>query len=277
MHPATHSILISGTSSGIGRACVARFHAAGWQVLATVRKTEDAESLRNEFPGVTVLEVELTDEAQVRRVIGEALAVARGVDVLVNNAGRSIIGAAEEITLAEFRAQLDINLYAAIQLSQLVLPSMRANGRGRIVQVSSGFGRIALPMFSAYCASKYALEGFSEALAHEVAPFGIGVSLVEPGAVSTKLAANRHEGSNVRLKGPYARLYSTMRARLAESLERRASSAEEVAAVIFSAATVRRPALRYTVGNMGFAAALAARLIPDRLKQVTVGRMTGDR
>ncbi len=271
------SVLISGTSSGIGRACVARFHAAGWHVFATVRTSQDADSLRNAFPGVQVLEADLTDEAQVRRVIGEALVNHGGVDVLINNAGRSIIGAAEEITLTEFRAQLDINLFAAIQLSQLVLPAMREKNRGRIVQVSSGFGRIALPMFSAYCASKYALEGFSEALAHELAPFGIGVSLIEPGTVNTRLDANRHEGTNVRLKGPYMRLYTTMRARLSESQERRASSAEEVADVIFTAATVRRPALRYTVGNMGFAASLAARFVPDRLKQVTVGRMTSDR
>jgi len=272
-----HTVLVTGTSSGIGRACVARFTAAGWRVLATVRKPEDAASLLAEFPDVTVLEVELTDAAQVERVVGGELAAIAGVDVLVNNAGASIIGAAEEVSLAQFRAQLDINLFAAIQLTQLVLPAMRERGKGRIVQVSSGFGRIALPMFSAYCASKYALEGFSEALAYEVAPFGIDVSLVEPGAVATQLDRNRREGAGYQARGPYAGLYKAMRARLSDSHARGASRADEVAATIFTAATTRRPALRYTVGNMGFAAALAARLVPDRLKQVAVGRITSDR
>lgn len=271
------TVLITGTSSGIGRACVAQFSGAGWKVIATVRTPEQAAALLAQFPDITVLEVELTDEAQVQRVIGSELAAPGGIDVLVNNAGASIIGAAEEISLADYRAQIELNLISVIQLTQLALPAMRAQGRGHIVQVSSGFGRIAMPMFSAYCASKYALEGFSEALAHEVAPFGIAVSLIEPGTVRTKFDRNRRLGAAYKEKGPYASLYAAMRPRLAEAQSRSPSSAEEVAAVIFRAATARRPALRYTVGNMGFAAALAARLVPDRLKQLAVGRISSDR
>ena len=269
------TVLVTGTSSGIGLAAATRFHAAGWRVLATVRKPADAAMLRTTLPGCTVLEVDLTDSAAVARVAGAAITAAGGVDVLVNNAGASIIGAAEELSLADFRAQLDLNLLAAIQLSQLVLPGMRARGAGRIVQVSSGFGRIALPMFSAYCAAKYALEGYSEALAHEVAPFGIAVSLVEPGPVATRFDGNRREGAHYDTKGPYAGLYARMRARLAASHAGRASSAEDVAAVIHRAATMPRPALRYPVGGMGLAAALAARFVPDALKLLAVRRMTG--
>lgn len=267
------TVLVTGTSSGIGLACVARFHAAGWQVLATVRRPADAPRLRERYDGIRVLEVDLVDEAAVARVAGEAISAAGGIDVLVNNAGASIIAAAEELSLADFRAQLDLNLLAAIQLSQLVLPGMRARGTGRIVQVSSGFGRIALPMFSAYCAAKYALEGYSEALAHEVAPFGIAVSLVEPGPVATRFDSNRREGARYDSAGPYARLYGAMRARLANSHAARASTAEDVADVVFRAATVARPALRYPVGNMGRAAAFAARFVPDALKLRGVRRL----
>ncbi len=151
---------------------------------------------------------------------------------------------------------------------------MRAKNAGRIVQVSSGFGRIALPMFSAYCASKFALEGFSEALAHEVAPFGIRVSLIEPGAVKTRFDANRREAENYSVNGPYAALYRAIRARLAGSHERGPSSPEDVAAAIFTAATTANPALRYTVGRMGAGADFVARFVPDRLKLLAVGRIT---
>ncbi|MFZ5723557.1 MAG: SDR family oxidoreductase [Pseudomonadota bacterium] len=266
-------VLVTGTSSGIGRACVARFQAAGWQVIATVRRPEDAAALRAEFRGIEVLEADLTDEDSVTTVVGSALQRRGRLDALVNNAGASIIGAAEELSLADYRAQLELNLLAAIGLTQLALPYMRAQGSGRIVQVSSGFGRIALPMFAAYCASKYALEGFSEALAHEVAPAGIGVSLIEPGAVATHFDRNRREASGYRADGPYRNLYRIMRARLATTHGRGASTADDVAATIFRAVSARRPALRYTVGRMGLAALLVARCVPDRLKQLAIARL----
>lgn len=266
------SVLVTGTSSGIGLACVARFHAAGWQVIATVRKPADAAALRGQFPGITVLTVDLVDEAAVTRVIGAELQRRGGVDVLVNNAGASVIGAAEELSLADFRAQLELNLVVAINLTQLALPYMRQRRVGRIVQVSSGFGRIALPMFSAYCASKFALEGFSEALAHEVAVHGVSVSIVEPGAVRTRFDANRREAAHYNADGAYTALYRVMRERLAASHARGPSSPEDVADVVFKAATHPQPALRYTVGKMGVAASLAARFIPDAWKLFAVGR-----
>ncbi len=268
------AVLVTGTSSGIGLATVTRFHATGWQVIATVRTPADAARLRAQFAGITTLELDLVDARAVARVIGGELTRRGGVDVVVNNAGASIVGAAEELSLADFRAQLDLNLFAAIQVTQLALPFMRARGTGRIVQISSGFGRIALPMFSAYCAAKYALEGFSEALAHEIAPFGVQVSLIEPGTVATQFDSNRREAQGYNENGPYAVLYRAMRARLANAHNKRTSSAEDVAAIVFTAATTNRPALRYTVGGMGAAAALAARFVPDRLKQIAVGRIT---
>lgn len=266
------SVLVTGTSSGIGLSCVERFHHAGWQVIATVRKADDANVLRGRFAGIRILEVDLVDSDAVATIVGGELQRIGGVDVVVNNAGASIIGAAEELSLDDFRAQINLNLLAAIQVTQLALPFMRAKSAGRIVQVSSGFGRVALPMFSAYCAAKFALEGFSEALAYEVAPFGVQVSLIEPGPVATKFDSNRGEAQGYNTAGPYAVLYRTMRARLAGSHASRASSANDVAEVIFNAATAYRPALRYTVGRMGMAASLAARFVPDNWKKLAIAR-----
>lgn len=267
------SVLVTGASSGIGLACVDRFHAAGYDVLATVRKRVDADALRARHPGIVVFELDLVDERSVDRILGEAFVARAGVDVVVNNAGASIIAAVEELTLDDYRAQIELNLLSAIRITQLALPSMRARRSGRIVQLSSGFGRVALPMFSAYCASKYALEGFSEALAYEVAEFGISVSLIEPGPVRTRFDANRREGAAYRADGPYASLYRAMRARLASSHERRPSTAEEVAEVVFRAATSDRPSLRYTVGPVGALSSIAARFVPDRIKQMAVARI----
>jgi len=266
-------VLITGTSSGIGEACVERFHRAGWQVFATVRREADAGRLQQQFPGIRVLVVDLLDRDGVDAVIGTALEQAGGVDVLVNNAGASVIAAAEELSLADYRQQMELNLFAAIALTRQVLPAMRARGRGRIVQLSSGFGRIALPMFSAYCASKFALEGFSEALAHEVLPFGIAVSLVEPGTVRTRFDANRREGEHYDAAGAYGGLYAAMRARLAASHTRSPSAPAAVADAVFHAATTARPRLRYPVGRLGWLAALAARVVPDRLKVSGVRRL----
>lgn len=267
------SVLVTGSSSGIGLATVARFHSAGYDVLATVRRDEDAASLRARFAGIDVLQVDLTDAAAVERVLGATLAERHGVDVVVNNAGASILGVVEELTLEDFRAQMELHLFAVIRITQLALPYMRERGAGRIVQLSSGFGLVALPMFSAYCASKYALEGFSEALAYEVAPFGVFVSLIEPGPVRTRFDANRREASGYRADGAYSALHRAMRARLASSHERRPSTADAVAEVVFRAATEPRPALRYPVGPVGALASVARRLAPERLKRLVIGRL----
>lgn len=269
----SRSVLVTGTSSGIGLACVERFHAAGYSVVATVRKEGDAATLRSRFPGITTLVLDLADEASIDRVIGAELARRGGVDVVVNNAGASIVGAVEDLSMRDYRAQMELNLFAAIRVTQLALPYLRARRSGAIVQLSSGFGRITLPMFSAYCASKYALEGFTEALAFEMAPFGVHVSLVEPGPVATRFDANRREAERYDVDGPYASMYRAMRERLTGSHREGASSAEDAAEAVFRAATSSSPALRYPVGRMGHAANVAARFVPDRLKQLLFGRM----
>ncbi|WP_453984458.1 SDR family NAD(P)-dependent oxidoreductase [Brevibacterium casei] len=175
---------ITGASQGFGRALTDEVLRRGHDAIAVVRSRESlADVVAEVGDRLTVLTADLRDPDVVAEV-GEAIA-ARDVDVLVNNAGRAIVGAVEEISLGELREQLELNFFAAAALTRAVLPPMRAKGRGAIVQMSSQGGRVSFPAAGAYSASKFALEGWSEALAAEVRPLGIGVMLVEPSRFRT--------------------------------------------------------------------------------------------
>ena len=175
--------LITGAASGFGRALAEAVVAAGDAVVATARRPAALADLA-EHPAVTVLTLDVTDGAQVRDVVARAVA-SGGVDVLVNCAGHGLIGAFEELTDAEFRGVMETNLFGALAVTKAVLPHMRERGSGHIVQLSSMGGVSANPGHAVYATSKFALEGASEALAGEVAPFGIRVTIVEPGPFRT--------------------------------------------------------------------------------------------
>ena len=184
--------LITGAASGFGRALAEAVVAAGDAIVATARRPAALADLA-EHPSVTVLTLDVTDGAQVRDVV--ARAVAAGVDVLVNCAGHGLIGAFEELTDAEFRGVMETNLFGALAVTKAVLPHMRERGSGHIVQLSSMGGVSANPGHAVYATSKFALEGASEALAGEVAPFGIRVTIVEPGPFRTDFAGRSMQAS----------------------------------------------------------------------------------
>lgn len=176
--------LVTGASQGFGRSLCEEVLGRGDSVVATVRDPSSITDLiRRHGDRLEVVEADLLDEVD-RRSVTKVLAE-RDVDVLVNNAGRAICAAAEDLTMAELREQLELNFFAAAELSRAVLPGMRARGGGTIVQMSSQGGRLSFPGVGAYSAGKFALEGWSEALAAEVAPFGIRVVLVEPSRFRT--------------------------------------------------------------------------------------------
>jgi NAD(P)-dependent dehydrogenase (short-subunit alcohol dehydrogenase family) len=183
--------LISGTSSGFGRALVPTLLARGFRVIATLRRADErrdifAEEAQKYGDRLVVLSLDVTrddERAAVARAVGDTL------DCLVNNAGYALFGALEDATEDQLRAQIDVNLVGAMLLTRALLPALRA-ARGTIINVSSVFGYSAFPLTSAYCASKYGLEGFSEALYHELAPHGVRVHLVEPGGHKTGFASN---------------------------------------------------------------------------------------
>lgn len=178
--------LITGGSSGFGRALAEAALARGDRVAATARRAERLEDLARSKPErAHAVALDVTDAESVRRAVDDVLERFDRLDVLVNNAGHGQVGAVEETTEEELRAIFEVHVFGPAALVRAVLPTMRGQGSGAIVQMSSFGGQVAYPGFSAYCATKFALEGFSEALAPEVAPFGIKVLIVEPGAFRT--------------------------------------------------------------------------------------------
>lgn len=181
--------LVTGASSGFGRAVTEAAVAAGDVVVATARHPEALDDLVSAHPDqVDAVALDVTDAAAIPTVVGEVERRYGRLDVLVNNAGRGQVGAAEETTDDELRALFELHVFGPAALVRAVLPGMRARRRGAIVQLSSFGGQVAYPGFSAYSATKFALEGYSEALASEVGPLGIRVLVVEPGAFRTSFS-----------------------------------------------------------------------------------------
>ena len=181
---------ITGTSSGFGRLMTEKLLARGDTVVATLRRTGALDDLRTQYADrLDVVELDVTDSAAVRRTVDAAFATHERIDVVVSNAGYGLFGAAEELTDEQIRLQIDTNLIGSMQLIRAALPHLRAQGGGRIVQVASEGGQYAYPGFAAYHATKWGIEGFVEAVAQEVAPFGIELTIAEPGPAATDFGA----------------------------------------------------------------------------------------
>jgi NAD(P)-dependent dehydrogenase (short-subunit alcohol dehydrogenase family) len=179
-------VVVTGVSSGIGRAAAIQFAQQGCRVFGTVRNTAKTHAI----PNVTLIEMNIRDEVSVERGIQTIIAQAHCIDVLVNSAGVTLLGAAEETSVEEAKALFDTNLFGVLRVTKAVLPHMRAQRSGRIVNVSSVLGFLPAPYMALYSASKHAVEGLAETLDHEVRQFGIRVSLVEPSFTKTNLDLN---------------------------------------------------------------------------------------
>ncbi|MFU8852202.1 SDR family NAD(P)-dependent oxidoreductase [Micromonospora sp. SL1-18] len=268
--PPTRVVLITGCSSGIGAATALRLHRAGHLVYASARRVDELAGLA--AAGIATLHLDVTDEASMQAVV-KRIAEERGrIDALVNNAGYGVIGALEEVPPAAVRSQFETNVFGAVRLIQLVLPGMRAAGWGRIVNLSSVLGQVAVPGSAVYGASKYALEGVSDALRVEVARFGVHVSLIEPGPVRTAFAARAtaelpgdsaaYEDFRDRLADWFAAVYGPARP---NPLGRFTVDSEAVAAAVDRAIRARRPRARYPVGLPARGLSLLRRMLPGRL------------
>jgi len=188
------SVIITGTSRGIGLETALAFSRAGYSVFATMRNLEAAASLQqcitSESLSIIIYKMDVDDDDSVKRCIGTIIKEHGKIDVLVNNAGIERHGSVEELTMADFKAVMETNYFGVIRCIQAVLPQMRENKSGCIINISSVSGKIANTPLSAYCASKFALEALTESLAQEVKPFNIRVAAVEPGIFSTQMAQN---------------------------------------------------------------------------------------
>ncbi|WP_407937145.1 SDR family oxidoreductase [Kineosporia babensis] len=186
----TRTWMITGASGGFGRLMSERLLQRGDTVIGAVRRPQALDDLREKYPNTLItVQLDLTDADSVRTATDQAFAAVERIDVLVSNAGHGTFGAAEELTDAQIRRVIDVNLLGSITLIQAALPHLRAQGGGRVLQVTSEGGQIAYPNFSAYHASKWGTEGFIESVAQEVAPFGIEFTLLEPGPSQTGFGA----------------------------------------------------------------------------------------
>jgi NAD(P)-dependent dehydrogenase (short-subunit alcohol dehydrogenase family) len=242
-------VLITGCSSGIGRALVRSCAAQGWLVCATARNVGDIADLAG--ARTTVQAMDVTDESSMQRVIEAAVARHGGISALVNNAGYALPGAVEDLRLDEIRAQFETNVFGAIRLTQLVIPHMRTQGAGLIVNMSSMGGVLTFPGGGAYHASKYALEAFSDALRFELKGFGIDVLVIQPGLVRTRFGRAAHDRlRGAQLEGPNGAFNRAVALSNVASYDDPASgagSAEEVAALVCGVMRHARPRARYRV------------------------------
>jgi NAD(P)-dependent dehydrogenase (short-subunit alcohol dehydrogenase family) len=257
--------LVTGASSGIGEATARTLLALGFTVYAGARQVERMAELQS--LGIHAVSLDLTDDASMVAAIDRIMGETGRIDALVNNAGYGAYGAMEDVSSAEARRQFDVNLFGLARLTQLVLPGMRRRRSGRIVNMASVGGHIYGPMGAWYHATKFAVEGFSDALRLELAPFGIQVVIIEPGEIRTAwggiAADSLRETSG---SGPYAEQARTVAAVLERSLGSGTGSPPEiVAAAIGKALTARRPRSRYAVGRGARTLILARRILPDRI------------
>jgi NAD(P)-dependent dehydrogenase (short-subunit alcohol dehydrogenase family) len=257
-------ILVTGCSSGIGRATAVALAARGHRVFASARNRNDLAEL--ERGDLTTLTLDVTDPATIAAAVEAVLSRAGRIDILVNNAGYAQYGSVEEVTLDEWRAQFDVNLFGTLAVTQAVLPAMRTQRSGRIVNVSSVAGKVGIPFAAPYCASKHAIEAMSDALRVEVAPFGIQVVLVEPGPIESRFGERARSGVAPLLSrpGPYRELYTLAERAMDVDFQRGKLPAEAVARVIAGAIESARPRPRYTVGSLARAFIALRRVLPDR-------------
>ena len=259
------AVIITGCSTGIGRATAERLAARGWTVYATARRPESIKDLADS--GCRSLQLDVTDERSMRDAVAAVEDSEGAVGALVNNAGYALEGAVESVSMDEIRRQFETNVFGLVRMCQLVLPKMRAQRWGRIVNISSVGGKLTFPGGAFYHASKHAVEAFSDSLRYEVRPFGVHVSIVEPGLIKTAFGEN--VGSVVPPgEGPYADFNAAVAKRVTGAYEgvmgKLAAPPASVARVIESALSSRTPQTRYRV-TIGARFMLASRkLMSDR-------------
>lgn len=237
----TKTIFITGASSGIGKATAKLFAAKGWHVIATMRKPENEKEL-NELDNVTLLPLDVTDRDQITETARKALALGP-IDVVFNNAGYALLGALEAISDADIVRQMDTNFLGVVRVTQAFIPYFREQKAGLFITTSSSAGLMGFPVSSMYDASKWALEGWSESLSYELAEYGIGIKTIEPGLVATEIG----DKSTVATHPAYETLMNRFMAVITP--DKAVSTAEQIAEVVYGAATDGTNTLRYVCGD----------------------------
>ncbi len=256
-------ILITGASSGIGKACARHLAERGYRVYGTSRKITGDDPVEN--GSVCMIWMDVNDDRSVISGIDRVLQDAGRLDVVVNNAGFGIAGAIEDTSIEEAKALFETNLFGVLRVCRAVLPKMRGQGSGTIVNISSLAGRIGLPYQGLYSATKFAVEGLTEALRMEAKPFGIKVVLIEPGDFRTGFTDNRvHTAASTEDSAYQERFQRTLR--VAESDEEKGSSPEKIARLLYRILQDSSPKVRYSTGEvLQRAAAIIKGILPSKL------------
>ena len=265
---------VTGASAGIGEATARALLAAGYRVFAGARRLDRMAGLA--AAGATLLKLDLTNDASIVAAVNTIKNEAGRIDVLVNNAGYGSYGALEDVPLDEGRRQFEVNVFGLARLCQLVLPMMRPQKSGKIVNVTSIGGKIWEPLGAWYHATKFAVEGLSDCLRVEAAPFGVDVIVIEPGAIRTEWAGIARDGL-LQMSGGSA--YAELAKRHARMLATAdtsslASPPEVVARTIVRAVTVRRPKTRYATGGGARTILFLRKILPDRMFDRLIWRVT---
>jgi NAD(P)-dependent dehydrogenase (short-subunit alcohol dehydrogenase family) len=273
------TVLVTGAGRGIGRAIAVHLANQGWDVYGGVRKSADGGQLRQASPRITPVTLDITEQDQIAQ-LPEALG--GRLDAIVNNAGVVVSGPVEALNIDDLRRQLEVNLIGQVAATQAVLPLLRS-ARGRVVFVSSVSGRVSSPFMGAYASSKFALEGLADALRIELRPWGIGVSLIEPGSIDTDLWRNVDQTVDeleAGLRPEHRQLYGkqiTAMRKVSARIAKQAAPPDKVIAAVEHALSTPRPKPRYLVGTDARIQVVASALLPARLLDTIVARATGGR
>lgn len=272
-------VLITGATAGIGRATALHLASRGHHVIATGRKVAELVKLQAEAESTTgkldTIALDVTSAGSIALAVEEVarLTGGYGLDVLVNNAGYGAIGPTSEIGDAELRRQYDTNVFGLMAVTRAFLPQMRERGHGRIINVSSVGGRFTMPFFGVYNSTKYAVESLSDAMRYELRPFGIDVTLIEPGVIRTNFEATAVSSISQYAASPYAGAMKQVEA-MSKTLDRFAAEPIVIAKAIDRAVRVKRPAARYVAPRFNSVVIALKTVLPTRMFDWTMRRMS---
>ena len=260
--------IVTGSSSGIGLETALHLAKNGFKTYATMRNTSKSDTIKqrsqSENLPVEILQLDVTNDSSVKNAIETIVQKEGRIDVLVNNAGYALMGAVEDLSTEEIKNQFDTNVYGPYRTVREVLPTMRKQKDGRIITISSIAGFMGMPIASAYAASKFAVEGFTESLRHEVAPFGIHACVVEPGAIKTDIMKGSPVAKKATENSAYAEITQTIGKAMGDMLEKQSSPPSVVADAVLEAATSENPETRYVAGEDAKTIQQARKTMPDK-------------
>ena len=259
--------LVTGASTGIGHATAKALQKAGFRAFGTSRRAAAERS-----DGVTMLTCNVIDDASVAKMVDDVLAEAGRIDVLVNNAGVGVIGGAEESSIAQAQTLFDVNVFGVMRVTNAVLPTMRRQRKGRIINMSSILGLIPSPYNAIYSSTKHAIEGYSESLDHELRTLGIRVVLVEPGYTNTAFERNKTKPDQPR--SIYDSVSTHIEQFMLKSVEE-GDAPEIVAETVLKAATAALPNRRYPAGKLARRVRMLRRLVPESAFDKSLRRQNG--